>query len=150
MRGFLLALTGLLYAVSVSAATSPLVSAEIAALLTRLEMSGCQFNRNGTWYSGTEAKAHLQLKLGAAGSFQSAEQFIARAASKSSMSGEPYLVRCGISAPIQSGQWLIARLQEVRAPPPKCATQDAAGAGTAQVQPEIPAPDVPFAPAPPP
>src|SRR5258705_10613033 len=94
MRRSILVLLGLLCAMSVSAAPTPsLVGAEIAALLTRLETSGCEFNRNGVWYNAAEAKAHLVFKLGFAGSLQSTEQFIERLATKSSMPGEPYLVR---------------------------------------------------------
>ena len=43
-------------------ASPPRVKAEIVALLSRLEASGCQFNRNGTWYPGAEAKAHRNPK----------------------------------------------------------------------------------------
>ena len=46
---------------------------------------------------------------------QTTEQFIERAASRSSMSGEPYLVKCGNGAPVQSGQWLGFQLQDARA-----------------------------------
>ena len=37
-----------------------------------------------------------------------------RVASGSSMSGQPYLVRCGNSAPMQSGQWLRSELMDLR------------------------------------
>ena len=36
---------------------------EVDALLARLQASGCQFNRNGSWYSGADAKSHLLRKL---------------------------------------------------------------------------------------
>ncbi|WP_428003867.1 DUF5329 family protein [Acidovorax sp.] len=32
-------------------------------MLTHLESSGCKFNRNAAWYSGQEARRHLQRKL---------------------------------------------------------------------------------------
>jgi hypothetical protein len=147
MRRSTVVLLGFLFAVTVSAAsTPPTVSAEIAGLLARLESSGCEFNRNGTWYNATEAKAHLLFKLGASGTLQSAEQFIERVASKSSMTGEPYLVRCEISAPVQSDVWLLARLKEVRASPPESVPVDTAGPATEPV-PEGLGPDDPFAPA---
>ncbi len=41
----------------------PAARADVDALLTRLQSSGCEFNRNGSWYSGAEAKAHLLKKL---------------------------------------------------------------------------------------
>src|SRR5689334_3753235 len=80
-------------------ATRAEVRAEIDTLLSRLEQSGCEFYRNGSWYAATEAKTHLQRKLKAAGAAGSTEQFIDALASKSSMSGKPYLVRCGDAAP---------------------------------------------------
>ena len=92
--------------------------AEVDALLSRLQSSGCEFNRNGSWYAGAEAKAHLLKKLDyleGKDMVQTAEQFIARGASGSSMSGKPYLVRCAGKAPVESAQWLTTELQAVRA-----------------------------------
>ena len=91
--------------------------AEINVLLERLQSSGCQFNRNGTWYTAPEAKAHLLKKLEyleKRGSVRSTEQFIDVAASKSSVSGKPYQVMCGNAAPVESRAWLIEELKAVR------------------------------------
>lgn len=96
----------------------PAARAEVDALLARLQASGCEFNRNGSWYSGTEAKAHLLKKLDyleGKDMVKTAEQFIEQGASTSSMSGKPYLVRCAGKAPVESGKWLVAELQAVRA-----------------------------------
>jgi len=96
----------------------PSARAEVDALLTRLQSSGCEFNRNGSWYGGADAKAHLLKKLDyleGKDMVQTAEQFIERGASASSMSGKPYLVRCAGKAPVESAQWLKAELQAVRA-----------------------------------
>jgi len=97
----------------------PAAHAEINGLLQRLQSSGCQFNRNGTWYSGEEAKAHLLQKLDyleRKDMVHSTEQFIALGASESSMSGKPYLVRCGSSAaPVESKTWLSDELRALRA-----------------------------------
>jgi hypothetical protein len=92
-------------------------SAEIGQLFKALEASGCAFNRNGTWYSAAEASAHLHRKydyLSKKGLAKSAESFIDQAASKSSMSGKPYLVRCGTAAPVQSKSWFLGKLVELR------------------------------------
>ena len=97
---------------------SPGARAEIDALLSRLEASSCTFNRNGTWYPPAEAKAHLLRKLkylDDRGAVQSVEQFIERAASSSSTTGQPYLVKCASGAPVQSGTWLLSQLQGMRA-----------------------------------
>ena len=93
------------------------VQAEISTLLSALESSGCQFNRNGTWYNGSDARSHLLEKLRNLESkvtIQSAEQFIEIAASASSISGTPYMVRCGVAGPVPSNVWLRAKLQELR------------------------------------
>ena len=100
-----------------AASLSPTARAEIDALLSRLEASSCTFNRNGTWYPATEAKSHLLRKLKYLedrGMVQSTEQFIERAASSSSTTGQPYLVKCGSGAPVQSGTWLRSQLDVVR------------------------------------
>lgn len=95
----------------------PAARAEVDALMTRLQSSGCEFNRNGSWYSGAEAKAHLLKKLDyleGKDMVATAEQFIDKGASSSSTSGKAYLVRCAGKAPVESGQWLKAELQLVR------------------------------------
>jgi hypothetical protein len=120
MRRLLLVLLPSAFAATVFAAPlPPAARAEIDGLLSRLEASACQFNRNGTWYPATEAKSHLLRKLKYLedrGLVQSAEQFIERAASSSSTTGRPYLVRCGTGAPVQSGTWLLSQLQGMRSP----------------------------------
>ncbi|MCZ8014467.1 MAG: DUF5329 domain-containing protein [Limnobacter sp.] len=111
--------TGLWCLHATAAPTSAPVRAEIEALLTKLQASGCQFNRNGSWYTGSEAKAHLLRKLEyveGKGTVQSTEHFIELAASKSSFSGRSYQVRCGGQAPVASQVWLIQQLAVVRAP----------------------------------
>ena len=103
--------------VATAAPLSPVVRAEIDRLLLRLAASGCEFNRNGSWYTAAEAKSHLSQKLKYfedRGMVQTTEQFIEVAASGSSMSDQPYLVRCGNSAPVQSGQWLRLELKDLR------------------------------------
>lgn len=95
----------------------PPAKAEVEGLLSRLESSGCTFSRNGSWYSAAEAKAHLVRKLEYLenrGLVQTTEQFIERAASTSSVSGEPYLVSCGHDAPVRSAAWFRAQLRAMR------------------------------------
>jgi len=120
MRRLLLVLLTSAFAATVIAAPlPPAARAEIDGLLSRLEVSACQFNRNGTWYPATEAKSHLLRKLKYLedrGLVQSAEQFIERTASSSSTTNRPYLVRCGNGAPVQSGTWLLSQLQGMRSP----------------------------------
>jgi len=93
-------------------------NAEVEQLLLGLGTSQCQFHRNGTWYDGPEAQAHLQKKyeyLRKKGLAETAEQFIANGGTKSSQSGEPYEVRCGAAAAEPSAQWLTEQLRQIRA-----------------------------------
>jgi hypothetical protein len=100
-----------------AAAPSP-ARPEIDALLARLQASGCSFNRNGTWYGAADARKHLLRKLEYLEDrdlVRTSEQFIERAGSGSSMSGKPYLVRCGGAAPVESRVWLGNELKALRA-----------------------------------
>jgi hypothetical protein len=90
---------------------------EISHLFAYLGGSGCQFNRNGTWYGPHEAADHLNDKyqyLLGKNRIASAEDFIDQAASQSSMSGQPYLVKCGSAAPVASSSWFRAELEKYR------------------------------------
>ena len=101
-----------------AAPVPPPVRAEIEALLNRLQASGCEFSRNGTWYSGTDAKVHLLRKLEAMESrttVHSTGQFIEAGATTSSASGQAYQVRCGGAVPMPSRQWLSMQLAALRA-----------------------------------
>jgi hypothetical protein len=44
------------------AAPEPRTQAEIAHLLDYVATPGCEFNRNGSWHAGADARAHLQKK----------------------------------------------------------------------------------------
>lgn len=109
---------GLLTSLAAASPTSAPVRAEIDALLSRLQSSGCQFDRNGSWYKSSEAKDHILGKLEYIerwSSIQSTEQFIELAAAKSSSSGKPYHVKCGTEAAVESQQWLSKQLVLIRA-----------------------------------
>lgn len=96
------------------------VQAEVNFLLGYVEGSGCAFYRNGTWYDSSAAQAHLRDKyryLAARDLIDSAEDFIDRAATGSSLSGQVYQVRCNGGATVTSSQWLrdeLARLRKSR------------------------------------
>jgi hypothetical protein len=103
---------------SAGAEPKPQTQAEVKHLLDYLVGSGCQFNRNGSWYDGPAARDHLRDKyeyLVKRDLVPDAESFIARAASSSSISGRPYLVKCGDKAPVQSAVWLTEELKRWRA-----------------------------------
>jgi hypothetical protein len=104
-------------AFSLAATPSPAARAEIEHLLAFVAKSGCQFNRNDTWYPAPEASVHLAKKeryLETRGQIASPEDFIAKAATKSSTTGKPYTVRCGAEPAIASDDWLMAELARFR------------------------------------
>ncbi len=99
------------------AAPSPQARQEIQQLMDGLSTSQCEFQRNGTWHDRVEARKHLQRKydyLLKKGLVDTAEQFIERAASKSSMSGRPYQVRCPGQPAMDAANWFRTRLAALR------------------------------------
>ena len=91
---------------------------EIQHLLARLGNSGCEFNRNGNWYSAAEAQTHLTHKLDylvKRNLLASSEDFIALGASTSSMSGKAYQVKCANAKAVDSTVWLGEALLRYRA-----------------------------------
>jgi hypothetical protein len=94
---------------AVRAATPLLAATEIDALLDAVQASGCEFYRNGSWHDAKAAQAHLQYKyelLAGANRIKTAEDFIDKAATKSSLSGRAYAVKCSGTEAISSGEWL--------------------------------------------
>jgi len=114
-----LALFAILSAIpfTIARAQPPSVQAEIEYLLHHIETSGCAFYRNGTWYDGARARAHLRSKYDYLAKRQligTAEDFIDKAATKSSLSGRPYKIRCADNMEVDSGPWLHAVLARYR------------------------------------
>ncbi|PMQ06799.1 hypothetical protein DyAD56_02695 [Dyella sp. AD56] len=112
----LLAYTSIFLVLPVHAESDDASQREIAALLSFVGHSSCTFIRNGTAYPATQAEGHLEDKLHylqRKGKVHSAEDFIQLAATESSMSGKPYLVRCdGKEQP--SADWLNEELTRLR------------------------------------
>lgn len=101
----------------VTAAPTSDADAEIEHLFAHLGFSDCMFNRNGTWYSPVEALDHLRNKynyLLGRGLVVTAESFVERAASQSSMTGKPYLVKCKGSDAVACRDWFLAELSRFR------------------------------------
>ena len=93
---------------------------EISHLISHLASSGCQFNRNGSWYEASRAVSHINRKyeyLLEKDLVPNTEAFIERAASESSWSGKPYLVKCGNQPEVESAAWLREALAKFRAEP---------------------------------
>ena len=118
IRVILTALLAVLSLIAQAGSLPASARAEIESVLAALKSSGCQFNRNGTWYSGTDAQAHLTKKLVYLADkdlIKSAEEFIDKAATTSSASGKPYQVRCGTAPAVDSKAWLEGQLKALRA-----------------------------------
>jgi hypothetical protein len=104
-----------------AAARAPLVppqaAVEISGLLAAIGVSGCDFYRNGSWHDAQVAQAHLTDKyrwLAGHDRIRTAEDFIELAATRSTLSGAAYAVRCPGAAPVSSNSWLTELLQRLR------------------------------------
>jgi hypothetical protein len=107
---FTLVLTG-----AIALALDPQTKAEIDELITYVQVSGVRFIRNGSEYSGTEGAQHLRDKLAGAGDrVKTTDDFIAGVASKSYLSGKPYLVKFPDGHTQPTGEWLRAHLAKMR------------------------------------
>jgi hypothetical protein len=117
MKQLSLIVAVMLASMDFAAESTPATKLEIDHLFSYLKESGCQFFRNGTWYSAREAAGHLNRKyqyLQQKGLVLSAEAFIERAASESSLSGQAYRVRCGSNPAVNSADWFSAELERYR------------------------------------
>lgn len=102
---------------TVDAAPSAAAQREINGLMQALENSGCRFQRNGSWYAAGDARSHLQRKydyLLKRDMADTAEQFIDRAASQSSISGRAYRVACPGVAEQDASAWFQQQLRGIR------------------------------------
>lgn len=92
-------------------------TAEVDYLIARVGTSGCRFYRNGTWYDAQRAEAHLREKyqmLRDLGAIGSTDEFIEKAATRSSISGRDYAIQCDDAAVEPSAQWLHEELRKYR------------------------------------
>lgn len=96
---------------------------EVDYMLGAVAASECDFYRNGSWYDAKKAVEHLRLKyqaLLARNLIHSADDFIDKGATRSSMSGLPYGIRCPGMAEVPAAQWLrelLAQYRRSREPP---------------------------------
>ena len=103
--------------VATAAEESSATRAEITHLMKYLRTCGCEFNRNGSWHPALVAHDHILNKLNylrGRGEIPNAEYFIEEAATRSSMSGEAYQIRCPGKPVLESRQWLLDELKRVR------------------------------------
>jgi hypothetical protein len=101
-------------------------AAKIQALIGSIEhLPGAVFIRNGSEYDGAKAAAHLRDKLDYAGSkIKTAEQFIDKLASSSSMTGKPYKIRFADGHTVDSSVYFHEQLRKLEAPPVRAAAKN--------------------------
>jgi hypothetical protein len=87
----------------------------ITALIAAVEsLQDAKFVRNGSEHDAKAAADHLRLKLGKAGErVKTAEEFIEGCASKSSFTGEKYLIRYADGKEVEAGTFLQDKLKEI-------------------------------------
>jgi hypothetical protein len=104
----------LLLALLVPAGAAAGTEEEIAHLLQYIEGSGCVFVRNGKEHDSADAREHIAKKYDYVRKrVKAAEDFIGRAATKSSMTGQAYRVRCEGTV-LPTAEWLKDELERFR------------------------------------
>jgi hypothetical protein len=90
------------------------MEAEIDHLLAFIDASDCTFIRNGKSHENKEAGDHIRRKYGhIKNRVKTTEDFIRYAATKSSMSGQPYEVICN-GKKMATAEWLTRELHRFR------------------------------------
>jgi Family of unknown function (DUF5329) len=109
---------GLVIAPVARAEPPAIVKQEINYLIRYIGNSGCEFKRNSTWNNSKTAEAHVRGKynlLVKLGWIDTTKDFIDKVATQSSLSGQPYEIRCGGDLPMPSSPWLSNELARYRA-----------------------------------
>jgi len=114
-RRSLLLMSAFLAATAVRAAPSPAERARIERLIQFVEaQKGIRFVRNGSAYSAKDAAKFLRGKFDKMGEHVStAQQFIDQIGSRSSTSGEPYLIRFADGREVSAAKFLGEELQRM-------------------------------------
>lgn len=89
---------------------------EVNHLLAFVKESGCIINRNGTDHPALKGISHIEKKYDYfRDDITSTEEFIEYSATKSTMSGDFYMVSCPGKETIRTQDWLMAELKRFRA-----------------------------------
>lgn len=88
---------------------------EVDYLLSFIKSSNCIINRNGSNHPAEKGVRHIERKYDYfRDDIQSTEDFIKYSATKSTMSGKFYTVKCPDAATIKTQDWLLMELQLYR------------------------------------
>jgi hypothetical protein len=99
-------------------AAEPGLNETIEKLLTTVEKSDVKFVRNGDEHSGKAAVEHMRKKWDHfKKKIKTPEDFIERCASKSELSDKPYKIKLADGKMVDSKEWMLARLAEIRKGP---------------------------------
>ena len=102
-------------AIADQAKTGEDLSAAIKYLLAFVEKSECTFIRNNKAHTAKEAVHHMKLKYAHfRDDIKTPEDFIRLSASKSLISGRPYMVRTKAGQLMKSETWLLEALEAYR------------------------------------
>ncbi len=115
MRQVLSSIFALLLTAAIAFGLDPQTKAEIDELINFVQTSDVRFIRNGQEYSAAEGANHLRHKLSRAGDrVKTTDDFITGIASKSYLSGKPYLVKFADGKTQPAGDWLRAHLAQTQ------------------------------------
>jgi hypothetical protein len=88
---------------------------EVEHLLNFIKTSSCIIYRNGSRHTGIEAVTHIEKKYDYfRDRIKTTEDFIEYSATKSTMSGKYYTVKCGSENEIRTRDWLLDELKKYR------------------------------------
>ncbi len=86
---------------------------KIEFLISSVEnLKGVKFIRNGSEHNGKEAAQHLRMKLQNVLVVETADDFIRLCASKSSVTGKPYMIKLSDGKTIKSEKYFREKLKE--------------------------------------
>ena len=89
---------------------------EVNHLLVYVKDSGCVINRNGTDHPAEKGIEHIEKKYDYfRDDIENTEAFIEYSATKSTMSGDYYMVTCPGKKALRTQDWLILELRRFRA-----------------------------------
>jgi len=84
---------------------------EIEYLLNQVKQTQCKINRNGRIYKGVKAVKHIKRKYKHfKNEIDSSEKFIEMSATKSTLSGKYYSIRCAGKVEKRLAEWLKIKL----------------------------------------
>ncbi len=108
------AIAALVFLLALAPAQADNHEEQIEYLLTAVGKSDCVFIRNGKEHSAEDAEDHLRMKYRRGKKYvSSTETFVKRIATKSSMSGKRYQIRCAGEDTMPTAEWLQAKLEEL-------------------------------------